>query len=209
MATGALSAVDPRLQLEPASGRSRLWLLLLAVALPVLLAAIAPWLPGHRPAPYWLGDALPPWLLGPLFVLGLTAAIWFAMDRLVQRHRLQLDAGRLEIVTTLYRQRLPLADLQLDAARVVAIDEHPELKPMLKSNGIALPGFCSGWFRSRAFKKLFVATAGGKRLLWVPTRRGHALLLQPRQPQALLDRLRQLATDATAGNRMTAGSRAR
>jgi hypothetical protein len=209
MAVRDPSANDPRLQLEPASGSSRLWLLLLTVAVPVLLAAMAPLLPGHGPAPYWLPDLLPPWLVGPLFVLVLTAAIWFALDRLMQRHRLRLDAGMLEIVTTLYRQRLPLSDLQLDAARVVAIDERPELKPMLKSNGMALPGFRSGWFRSRTFKKLFVATAGGKRLLWLPTTRGHALLLQVRQPQVLLERLRELAADATTGARMTTGARAR
>lgn len=200
---------DPRLQLEPASGRSRLWLLLLTVAVPVLLAAMASLLPGRGPAPYWLPGLLPPWLAVPLFVLVLAAAIWFALDRLMQRHRLRLDTGMLEIVTTLYRLRLPLSDLQIDAARVVAIDERPELKPMLKSNGMALPGFRSGWFRSRTFKKLFVATAGGKRLLWLPTSRGHALLLQVRQPHVLLERLRELAADATAGAQMTAGVRAR
>ena len=209
MAASDPSTNDPRLQLEPASGSSRLWLLLLTVIAPVLLAAMASLLPGPGPTPYWLPDLLPPWLVGPLFVLVLTIAIWFALDRLMQRHRLRLDAGMLEIVTTLYRQRLPLSDLQLDAARVVAIDERPELKPMLKSNGMALPGFRSGWFRSRTFKKLFVATAGGKRLLWLPTTRGHALLLQVRQPQVLLERLRELAADATTGARMTAGARAR
>lgn len=209
MAASDPSNDDPRLQLEPTSGRSRLWLLLLTVAVPVLLAAMASLLPGHGPAPYWLPDLVPPWLAVPLFVLVLAAAIWFALDRLMQRHRLRLDAGTLEIVTTLYRLRLPLSDLQLDAARVVAIDERPELKPMLKSNGMALPGFRSGWFRSRTFKKLFVATAGGKRLLWLPTSRGHALLLQVRQPQVLLEHLRELAADATAAARMTASARAR
>jgi hypothetical protein len=74
---------------------------------------------------------------------------------------------------------------------------------------MALPGFRSGWFRSRTFKKLFVATAGGKRLLWLPTSRGHALLLQVRQPQVLLERLRELAADATTAARMTASARPR
>jgi hypothetical protein len=120
---------------------------------------------------------------------------------------------RVLLARALYRQpKLLVIDegtSHLDAAREGAIDEHPELKPMLKSNGMALPGFRSGWFRSRAFKKLFVATAGGERLLWLPTRRGFALLLQPRQPQALLDRLHELAAAAATGERMTTGARDR
>jgi hypothetical protein len=113
---------------------------------------------------------------------------------MLKRHRLQLDVGGLEIATTFYKQRIPLADLKLDAARVVRLDEHPDLKPMLKSNGYALPGFRSGWFRLRNWQKAFVATSDGERTLWLPTTRGLGLLLQPRDPQRLLDRLRELAS---------------
>lgn len=210
---------DPRLQLEPASGRSRLWLWLLGAALPSALAGLFALLdPGASVdrlvaddwrMRLWAGFPLPDRLLVPLLVAAVAVAVCALLDRLLRRHRLRVDASGLEIVTTLYRRKLALSDLQLDAARVVAIDERPELKPLLKTNGMALPGFASGWFRSRAFKKLFVATAGGDRLLWLPTRRGFALLLQPRQPQALLDRLRALAADAASGERMTAAARAR
>jgi hypothetical protein len=102
------------------------------------------------------------------------------------------------VVTTFYRQRLALSQLQLDRARVIELGEHPELRPWLKSNGFALPGFRSGWFRTRGFKKLFLATAGGGRLLWLPTTRGDALLLQPQRPEALLERLREMARPPSA-----------
>ncbi len=181
--------------------RSRLWLLLMAVALPMLLAIVLP---------FFLGDAdsgaiarfpghhlLPRQLLLPLWIAVVTVPIWAVVNRLMSRHRLSVDAGGIEVVTTLYRDRVPLQDLQLDAARVIDLDEHPERRPLLKSRGMALPGFRSGWFRSRKFKKQFVATAGGKRLLWLPTTRGHTLLLQPRNPQAVLDRLRALNQQRT------------
>jgi hypothetical protein len=195
--------LDPRLQLEPASGRSRLWLLLLTVVLPVSLSLVLPLLAGGDNATaHLIDDSLVAsrWLdqlLGPLLVAAITGVAWFVLDLLMRRHRLRLDAAGLEIATTFYRQKLALSELLLDTARVVSIDEHPELKPMLKTNGMALPGFRSGWFRSRAFKKLFVATAGGEQLLWLPTRRGHALLLQPRHPRDLLQRLGELAGDST------------
>ncbi|HJY34965.1 MAG TPA: hypothetical protein VJ260_08940, partial [Vicinamibacterales bacterium] len=144
------------------------------------------------------GFNLPDQLLGPLFVAGVTLAICLLLDRMLRRQRLRLDGNGLEVVTTFYRQRLALSQLQLDRARVIELGEHPELRPWLKSNGFALPGFRSGWFRTRGFKKLFLATAGGGRLLWLPTTRGDALLLQPQRPEALLERLREMARPPSA-----------
>ena len=210
---------EPRLQLEPASSRSRLWLWLLGAVLPMALSIVfsllarsgttADLFDSRWHVRAWSGFTLPDSLLGPLLVACIALAVCIVLDRLLQRHRLRLDASGLDIVTTLYHQQLSLCELQLDAARVVDIDERPEFKPMFKSNGMAMPGFRSGWFRSRTFKKLFVASAGGRRLLWLPTTRGHALLLQPRHPQLLLERLRELAAGATTTARMTAGARAR
>ena len=166
MATRAASSPDPRLQLEPASGRSRLWLLLLTVVLPVSLSLLLPLLAGgDNAASHFIDDSLVAsrWLdqwIGPLLVAAITVVAWCVLDRLMRRHRLQLDGAGLAIATTFYRQQLALSELQLETASVVDLDEHPELKPMIKSNGMALPGFRSGWFRLRAFKKLFVASSG-------------------------------------------------
>lgn len=192
------SGIDPRLQLEPVSSRSRLWLLSLTVALPVLLSIVLPLLAGRDDAvSRFIDDSLLlTRILGPLLVTVVTVLIWVVLDRAMQRHRLQLDADGIEVVTTFYRNRIALSQLQLDAARVLDLGEHPELKPWLRTKGMSLPGFNSGWFRTRGWKKLFIATADGERLLWLPTTRGHALLLQPRQPQALLDCLRDMATAA-------------
>jgi hypothetical protein len=190
---------DPALQLVPAGGRSRVWLFALTVGLPVLATLIGvAW--GHVPAgeSWWGtgnrgGDAL----IAMLVVAVAAGAIALFLASMLKRHRLRLDAGGLEVTTTFYRQRLALAELQPGAARVLRLDEHPELKPWLKSNGYALPGFRSGWFRLRNWRKAFVATSDGERLLWLPTTRGFDLLLQPRDPQRLLDRLRELASPPT------------
>ena len=145
---------------------------------------------------FWAGVNLPDQWLGPVVVAAVTVAVCLLLDRMLRRQRLRLDGDGLEVVSTFYRQRLALSQLQLDRARVIDLGEHPELRPWFKSNGFAMPGFRSGWFRTRGLKKLFLATAGGQRLLWLPTTRGDALLLQPRQPQLLLDRLREMAVPA-------------
>lgn len=164
-------------QLQQASARARILLAALCIALPVVLVLAAS------------RGALP----ASATVFGVGVVVWLVLDRLMHRHRVLVDEGGLEVVTALYRRRLAWPELKLDAARAIAIDEHPERKPLIKTNGMSSFGFNGGWFRSRDLTRLFVATTGGKRLLWLPTTLGYTLLLEPRRPQALLDRLRELA----------------
>ena len=191
-----LGAVDDSLRLEPVSARSRVWTAMLTFVLPVTLSLVLPLFDNDPSgATRWIHEtlrtqrALEQWL-GPLLVAAVAGAIWLVIDRLLLRQDLRIDAAGIDIRTTLYRRRLGWSDLDIAGARVIDIDEQPERKPLLKSNGVATPGFRSGWFRSRAFAKLFVATAGGSRLLWLPTTLGYTLLLQPRNPVAMLEQLR-------------------
>lgn len=193
------SGTDPRLQLVPVSLHSRIWLFALAVVMPLVLASVLPLLLGdlqHDPGAIARlpgGQWLPAHVLLPSWVGLVAIPVWLVVNWLMYRQRVEVDAGGLEVVTMAYRDRVPLQDLQLDAARVIDLDEHPDRRPFLKTGGTALPGFRSGRFRSRGFQRLFVATAGGKRLLWLPTTRKHALLLQLKHPQALLERLREVS----------------
>lgn len=185
---------DPRLDLEPVPASARRWLFVLAVALPAAITAIA------LAAGTTAGDAA----TAAAILAGVAAsvlAVWWLLDRRLRRHRLYLGRDGIEVVTTFYRQSLSLSELDLARARVVDLRERRELRPLLKTNGLALPGFRSGWFRLRDRSRAFVAMARGPRGLFLPTRRGHALLLQPRQPQALLDALRAMAEAPAHGDR--------
>ena len=181
-------ATPSDLQLLPASSRTRVWLAALTIGLPLLLVSGAMALGAHSgPAPV-LGYAA-------IFV----ALLFLVIDRALRRHRLTIDATGLAVATTFYRQSLSLEELRIDQARVVDLAERTEFRPRLKTNGVALPGFHSGWFRLRNRSKGFVAIAGGPRVLWLPTTRGFDLLLQPRQPQALLLHLCELAAARARG----------
>ena len=174
--------LDPRLQLQPAPRRARAWLAALTIGLPIVLigASIAMQRqPGASPVLVWAAVAV--------------VFVFLVIDRAMRRHRIAIDNGVLDVATTFYRRKLTVTELRLDEARVVDLAERTEFKPMLKTNGTSLPGFHSGWFRLRNRSRAFVAIAAGPRVLWLPTTRGYDLLLQPRQPQALLQHLRELA----------------
>lgn len=186
-------------QLEPVSTTARLWLLALAVLLPLGIVAGSLVFTINDPAPKRLiGDSES---LTILVVFGgtllLCLAIHWVISRAMHRHDITLDGDGLAVRTTFYSRKLGWSELQLPQARVVDLDEHTELKPMLKTNGTSLPGLRSGWFRLHNRHKALVAMGSGPRVLYLPTTQGYDLLLQARQPQALLERLRELAPPAT------------
>lgn len=187
---------DPqRWQLERPGNGTRLFLCVITLLVPIVTTA------GAVMHAFGSGDELrlvddsraaTAWLtVGGVAVL--SCVLWWILHRAFSRHRITLEDGAIEIATTFYKRRLALADLQLDQARVVDLDERTELKPLLKTNGTGLPRFRSGWYRLRNREKALVAMVGGPRVLWLPTRAGYGLLLQPRSPQALLDALREMA----------------
>lgn len=183
-----IPTLDPRLQLQPAPGRARAWLAALMVGLPIALIGASIAMQQQADAPAAL-----------IWAAGAVVLMFVVIDRALRRHRLGIDDGVLDVATTFYRRKLALDELRLDQARVIDLAERTEFKPMLKTNGASLPGFRSGWFRLRNRSRAFVAIADGPRVLWLPTTRGYGLLLQPRQPQALLQHLRELAAAPARG----------
>lgn len=175
-------AGDSAVALVQASPGARRWLFALVVLLPLVLLGLAELLDERNAT------------AGPL--LGTAAfcvLLWAVLARLTRRHRLRLDGTVLEVATTFYTRRFRRDDLDLDHARPVDLGERPEYRPMLRTNGMSLPGFRSGWYRLRNGNRALVATAGGARVLWVPTRNGHDLVLEAVDPRTLLERLRAMA----------------
>jgi hypothetical protein len=190
-----LPTLDPRLQLEPPGSKPRLLMFLLCVVLPFVTTVAALWWTVRSGGPMNLtgDDVSLTFLLTAGGVLALVLAVWFMLDRAMHRHRLQLSPLSLDIKTSFYSTSVPLSELMLDQARVIDLHERTDLNPGRKSNGYDIAGFKSGHFRLKNGEKAFVAIAGERRALWLPTTRGKGLLLQPRQPDALLKHLRELA----------------
>lgn len=175
---------DPRIQLVPAARRAHVGLAMV-MALPLAIVAGVHVLQSEQS-----GHALTwPSILSAGFIV----VLWIALDRLMRRHRLSLDGGVLDVRTAFYRRQVPIAQLDLVHARVLRLQEQVSFKPMLKLNGYALPGFNSGHFLLRDRSRAFVATAGGDRVLWLPVTGKPALLLEPRDPGALLATLQGMA----------------
>ncbi len=110
------------------------------------------------------------------------------------RRAVSLHEGILVIRAGLHTRKVAASALDLDRARVIDLREHTQLRPILQTSGMALPGFHAGSFRMRdRFKKGFYVLTDQQRVLWLPQHDGFNLLLSLDQPQQLLDALRTVA----------------
>ena len=110
----------------------------------------------------------------------------------MKRRAVELHDGTLEVRAALFRERVAVTQLDLARARVVDLAERTELRPVVKTGGMSLPGFHAGRFRLREkFGKAFCLLTDRSRVLWLPLRDGKdQLLLSLEHPQALLDALK-------------------
>lgn len=134
--------------------------------------------------------------------------LWIALPTLVvvggliwlgaRRRAVELDAGLLTVKAGPHTCKVAVAQLDLQRARIVDLDEHTGLRPSIKTFGIAMPGYKAGWFRMReGWRKAFYLLTQRRRVLCLPQRdSGPTLLLSLQQPQALLDALQDVASRA-------------
>lgn len=128
------------------------------------------------------------WAIPLLVVIGLVLAMS------LRRRRIAIEGRELVVAASFYTRRIHLDALDLAKARIVDLDEHTELRPILKTNGYGLPGFRAGHYRLRNLGKAFCLITDLNRALMLPQRDGKLTwLLKPEKPQILLERLRELA----------------
>lgn len=156
-----------------------LWLPMLAA----LGATVAALLMESRTPP------LAAWLAVPFVVL-----VGTVLTLALRRRSIVLDNRELHVRATFYTKKLSVETIDLEKARVLSLEEHTDLAPMLKTNGFSLPGLKAGHFRLRNLGKAFCLVTDRTRVLILPLRNGGMVLLSPARPADVLARLRELAT---------------
>ncbi|WP_313300709.1 PH domain-containing protein [Stenotrophomonas sp.] len=152
--------------------------------------ASAPWIEVTLSPPWFRMGGSAAWSLIVIAVLavGLGAAFF--------RRRVALAGDVLDVRSTMYRRRVPVAQLRLDQAEVVDLQRDRRYGIRVKTNGYSMPGFYSGHFRLQGGGKGFALVTDRARVLALPVSDGSTLLLSVDRPQALLDALRKVAASA-------------
>ncbi|CAM4200846.1 MULTISPECIES: PH domain-containing protein [Stenotrophomonas] len=150
----------------------------------------APWMEVTLSPPFFLMGGSAAWSLAVIVLMGVGLGWAFF------RRRVELADNVLDVRSTLYRRRTPVADLLLDQAEVVDLGRDRRYGIRFKTNGYSMPGFYSGHFRLQGGGKGFALVTDRARTLVIPVRGGSTLLLSLERPQALLEALRKVAATA-------------
>ena len=126
--------------------------------------------------------ALPFAVIFPLVAAGFGWTIYRRKIRVVDK----------ALLTGLFGWRkVPMSELDLDAAAILDLQQHRELQPTFKLAGTSMPGYRSGWFRLRDKRTAYLLLTDWRRVLVLPKRDGKVILFSPQRPDALLDALRR------------------
>jgi len=150
----------------------------------------APWMEVTLSPPFFLMGGSAAWSLAVIVLMGIGLGWAFF------RRRVELAGNVLDVRSTLYRRRTPMADLLLDQAEMVDLSRDRRYGIRFKTNGYSMPGFYSGHFRLQGGGKGFALVTDRARTLVIPVRGGSTLLLSLERPQALLEALRKVAATA-------------
>jgi hypothetical protein len=153
----------------------------------VLLCCLIPLLAIAR-----LAFAAVPLLLLVGFVTLLTGAAIAYIGWSSRHVCFELSEGGLRIRNSMFGRFVPRADLLPEEGRTASIPEEPQLKPILRTFGSGLIGYCEGWFRLRNWDKALIFLTDRTSVVDLPTRRGYRLLLSVADPERFLADARRI-----------------
>src|SRR5215471_3832330 len=90
--------------------------------------------------------------------------------------RAEVSPAGLRLRGDLYGRLIPPDQIRGSAAVRVDLVARPELVPVRRTVGTALPGYQAGWFRLRSGEKALVYLTDRHRAVYIPTTQGYSLL---------------------------------
>jgi hypothetical protein len=135
----------------------------------------------------------PFWLLVPVGVILLGVALLLAVTLLGSRSaRFEISPEGLRLRGDLYGRLIPRSELRAREATRVVWSAQPGLAPAMRTLGTGLPGYQAGWFRLENGEKALLYLTDRERAVYVPTTRGHCILLSPADPDGFVRSLQAL-----------------
>lgn len=137
------------------------------------------------PSPFSWWAALP-----LILVLTVAALISYATLLAPRFVRFEVSPESLRIRGDIYGRSIPRDRLLLEKARSVNLASDADVRPTMRTNGIGLPNYKSGWFRLKNGDKALAFITDGSRVAYIPTTDGYTLLASVPEPARLIDTLR-------------------
>jgi hypothetical protein len=137
----------------PTDSSSYIWTTILVILLPAAITAAALWTTTGSV----LGAEAKPIAV---IVYSLVGIMGLGLMITMKWSNVQLSDDTLVLRGSFYKRVIPLASIDRSSITVHAESEKPALG--LRSNGVGLPGYSAGWFRTRSGVRTFAVYGGGQ-----------------------------------------------
>lgn len=138
-------------------------------------------------------------MLAAIAVLAL--AVFGGLAAATTRRSLEVDERGLTVRSSFYTVSIEHADIRREDIAPVDCSPASAYALGMRNNGLSMPGFRSGWFKSRQAGKVFVVSTGS-RCVVIQTTSGFSLLLGAADPAAAASALRSdLLRNCRSGSR--------
>jgi len=104
------------------------------------------------------------------------------------------DEG-LEIKGCLYGRAVSKESIDKERVKIINLMREQDYRPVVRTNGVGLPGYLSGWFRLKNGEKALLFVTNQADVIYVPTSEGYCVLLSPSEPADFLNMTRQMWND--------------
>lgn len=117
-------------------------------------------------------------------------AIFGIVAMSTRKTRFEITRNGLEITGDWAGETVSWRDLDVAHARIVRFESEPQLKPKWKTVGLAMPGYCSGWFRLYDKSKALIYLTSKEEAVYVPTRKDYSILMSASDNPGFLQALK-------------------
>lgn len=111
-----------------------------------------------------------------LAVFAVSMLVYAVLAAASSRRALKVTGAGLSVRTSFYNVFVEKSAIRLDQIRAVDCRHDAAYDLSLRTNGLSMPGYQSGWFRTRSQGRAFVVRSGPA-CVAVPTTKGYLLLL--------------------------------
>ena len=116
----------------------------------------------------------------------------------IRAARFEVSEQGLRIRGAFYGRAVPMDRIVIEEARALDLSSEPGLWPTMRTNGIGLPGYSSGWFRLSSGGRALLFVTDRSRVVYIPTRDDYALMLSVDRPHDFVASLRRAAVGGPA-----------
>jgi hypothetical protein len=130
-------------------------------------------------------------VLSLLVVVLAGVVVLFGSMSWSSRHTsVEISSEGVKINGGVYGRKIPLGELIADQASVVDLETDTGLKLSRRTNGIGMPGYSAGWFKTKNGTKVLAFVTDRKRVVYLPTRQNYSVLLSVESPEAVVNAVR-------------------